>query len=265
MSTAGHPVERLVDLVDDRLNVAEAAEVRRHVADCAACRLELEWIAAGRSAARAARRTDTAPADVRARLTSALDDLDAAAASPRPARISRRAVWTGLAAAAGLVLYLMGPWRGRTADAVDRARAEYLSVRGNAAALTRRTSDAVALERYFNEPADGPRIRVIDLGMMGWTLEGGAQRRSGSVPVALYAYRSSAGADLVCQMYPGVLADLPAAGAVRQENGFEFRVYTRDGVTLVFWQEGALVCVLAAELPAAEVVALAIAKAMIPA
>jgi hypothetical protein len=36
-------------------------------------------------------------------------------------------------------------------------------------------------------------------------------------------------------------------------------------VTLAFWQEGELVCVLAAELPAAEVVALAIAKAMAPA
>jgi hypothetical protein len=194
-----------------------------------------------------------------------LDGLDAAAASPRPARLSRRSVWTGLAAAAGLVLYLLGPWRSRSADAVDRARAEYLLVRGNPAALTFRTNDAAALERYFNEPADGPRIRVIDLGMMGWTLEGGARRRSGRVPVALYAYRSSSGADLVCQMYPGRLAELPAADAVRHENGFEFRVYTRDGVTLTFWQEGELICVLAAELPAAEVVELAIAKAMTPA
>jgi hypothetical protein len=101
--------------------------------------------------------------------------------------------------------------------------------------------------------------------MMGWTLEGGTRRRFGNVPVALYAYRSSSATDLVCQMYPGLLAELPAADAVRHENGFEFRVYTRDGVTLVFWQEGELVCVLAAELPAGEVVALAIAKAMTPA
>jgi hypothetical protein len=36
-------------------------------------------------------------------------------------------------------------------------------------------------------------------------------------------------------------------------------------VTVVFWQEGDLVCVLASELPAAEVVALAVAKAMAPA
>lgn len=264
MSTAGHPVERLVDLVDGRLNAAEADEVRRHLAGCAACRLELEWIAAGRTAARSTRQTDTAPADVRARLTGALDDLDATVAPPR-AGLSRRAVWTGLAAAAGLVLYLRGPWRSETPDAVDRARAAYLSVRDNPVALTLRTSEAAALERYLNEPADGPRVRVIDLGMMGWTLDGGARLRSGLVPVALYAYRSASGADLVCQMYPGLLAELPAADMVRHENGFEFRAYSRQGVTLVFWQEGELVCALTADLPVAEVVALAIAKAMTPA
>jgi hypothetical protein len=35
-------------------------------------------------------------------------------------------------------------------------------------------------------------------------------------------------------MFPGLLAALPPADAVRPENGFEFRVYTRGGVTLVF-------------------------------
>lgn len=264
MSPAGHPVERLVDLVDDRLSDVEAADVRQHLAACAQCRRELEWITAGQSAARLARQNDTAPADVRSRLTTALDDLDTAAASPPPARVSRRAMWAGLAAAAALVLYLAEPWRARSSDPVDRARAQYVAVRGNAPALTMRTSDAATLERYFNESVDGPRIRVIDLGMMGWTIDGGLVARSGNVPVAVYAYRSSTGANLVCQMYPGQLTDLPVADEVRRENGFEFRIYRRDDTTLVFWQEGELVCVLAADLPTAEVVALAVAKAMAP-
>lgn len=37
---------------------------------------------------------------------------------------------------------------------------------------------------------------------------------------------------------------------------------TRGGVPEVFWQEGTLVCVLVDELPAADVRALAVAKAM---
>ena len=65
-------------------------------------------------------------------------------------------------------------------------------------------------------------------------------------------------------MYEGRLAELPAADETHREKGFDFHVYTREGVTLVFWQEGELVCVLAADLPAAEVLALAVAKAMAP-
>jgi hypothetical protein len=102
---------------------------------------------------------------------------------------------------------------------------------------------------------------VIDLGMMGWSLQGGVQRPSGNGPVALSAYRSSSGADLICQMYRGRLADLPRGDAVRHENGFEFRVYTRDGVTLVFWREGdRSVCSPPSRLP--RMVAMAIAAAM---
>ena len=264
MSHSEHSMERFVDLLDGRLNAADAAEIQQHLAACAECRRELEWLAAGRSAAHSARRADPAPADLRQRVIAALDEVDGAVPA-QPAGVTRRALWIGLATAAALVLYVSRPRRGGTIGPVDRAHAEFVAVRGNTGALALRTGDAAEIERFFNAGATGPRIRVIDLGMMGWTLEGGAHRRFGGVPVALYAYRSTTGAELVCQMYPGRLADLPAADAVRHENGFEFRVYTRDGVTLVFWQEGELVCVLAAELPAAEVVALAIAKAMTPA
>jgi anti-sigma factor RsiW len=265
MSSPQHPVELLDDLLDDRLGAAEAAEIRRHVAGCAECRRELEWLTAGRAAARAARLTDEAPDGLRARVTLALDEVDRSAAASTVPRRSRRVLWAGLAAAAVLLLYVAGPWRQPAPDPVARARADYAAVRGGSVALEHRTSDAVDLERFFNEPARGPRVRVIDLGMMGWALEGGVRHRFGDQPSALYTYRSAGDPRLVCQMYPGRLADLPAADEVRRENGFEFRIYTRDGVTLVFWQEGDLVCVLAADLPAAEVVALAVAKAMAPA
>jgi anti-sigma factor RsiW len=264
MSSPGHLIEQLTDLLDERLGAAEAAEVRRHVAGCAECRRELDWLTAGRAAATAARRPDAAPDDLRARVTSALDDVDRAAATSEVPRPARRVLWAGLAAAAALLLYVAGPWRQPVPDPVDRARVEYEAVRGGSVELVHRTSDAVDLERYFNEPSRGPRVRVIDLGMMGWALEGGVHHRFGDRPSALYTYRSAGGARLVCQMYPGRLADLPAADELRRQNGFEFRIYTRDGVTLVFWQEGELVCVLAADLPAAEVVALAVAKAMAP-
>lgn len=265
MTAPGHPLERLVDLLDERLGIADAAEVRGHLAVCAECRREFDWLAAGRAAALAARGDDPAPADMRVLVTAALDDVDRAAAPPGAPRQTRRVLWAGLAAAAALVLFVAGPWRQAPADPVDEAVAAYIALRGGAADLERRTGDAAVLERFFNESVPESRVRVIDLGMMGWSLEGGALRRLGGRPSALYAYRSATGARLVCQMYQGRLSDLPAADATRAENGFEFRVYTRAGVTLVFWQEGELVCVLAADLPAADVVALAVAKAMAPA
>jgi anti-sigma factor RsiW len=265
MTTAGHPLERLVDLLDGRLDPAEAAAVRTHLEGCTDCRREVAWLAAGRAAAVSVRSAEPAPADLMARVTAALDDVDRSAASPsRPPRMVRRLLWGGLAAAAALVLVVAAPWRSPAADPVIEAQAAYVAIRGGTAGLTFRTGDAVALERFFAEAGSGQRVRVIDLAMMGWSLEGGALRRLGTQPSALYAYRSAAGERLVCQMYPGRLADLPAADGTRTENGFEFRVYSRGGVTLVFWQEGDLVCVLAADLPADEVVALAVAKAMAP-
>lgn len=266
MTIPGHPLERLVELLDGRLGPADAAEVRGHIEGCADCRREFEWLAAGRAAAVSVRSADPAPADLRASVTAALDDVDRAAAEPSsPPRQVRRVLWAGVAAAAALVLFVAGPWRQTVADPVDEAQAAYVSIRDGAAELALRTGDAVTLERFFTAAGSGPRVRVIDLGMMGWSLEGGALRRIAAQPSALYAYRSATGARLVCQMYPGRLPDLPVADETRAENGFEFRVYSRGGVTLVFWQEGDLVCVLAADLPAAEVLALAVAKAMAPA
>lgn len=265
MSAPGHPIERLVDLLDDRLGAAEADQVREHVAGCAECRRELAWLTAGRTAGRLAQRGDAVPDNLRAGVTAALDAVDTAAVTPGVPQPNRRALWAGLAAAAALTLYVFVPWRPATPDAVDAARADYEAVRDGVLGLERRSSDAADLERLFRESGSGTPVRVIDLGMMGWTLEGGSRRQVGTRSHALYAYRSTNGDRLVCQMYEGRLAELPAADETHRENGFDFRVYTREGVTLVFWQEGELVCVLAADLPAAEVLALAVAKAMAPA
>jgi len=264
MTTSAHPTERLNDLLDGRLGQIEAAAIHQHLDGCADCRRDLDWLAAGRAAAKAASGADRAPAGLRASVTTALDAADAAA--PAPARIRpRRALWAGLAAAAVVATYVAGSWSRATVDAVDRAHAGFVAVRDDALALALRTSDAAALERFFAQAGTSSPIRVIDLGMMGWTIEGGVTRRFDRGLGGLYVYRSATGQRLVCQMYTGRLDELPAGAAVRSENGFEFRSYTRDGVTLVFWQEGNVVCVLASDLPSSEVLDLAVAKAMAPA
>jgi len=49
---------------------------------------------------------------------------------------------------------------------------------------------------------------------------------------------------------------------VRDNSGFRFHIFQEDNLTLVFWQEGAIVCVLVSRLPREEVIKLAFAKAM---
>jgi len=63
-------------------------------------------------------------------------------------------------------------------------------------------------------------------------------------------------------MYEGQLADLPRSDDEREHNGITFRVYRAGTVTLVFWQEGPVVCVLASDADAEAVIQLAYAKAV---
>src|SRR5262249_57750763 len=87
---------------------------------------------------------------------------------------------------------------------------------------------------------------VLDLQMMGYRLVGGAEHRIAGRPSALFVYRRDDGHTVLCQMFAGRLPDLPVPYEQREHGGFTFRIYRRDGLTLAFWQEGEIVCVLVA-------------------
>lgn len=63
-------------------------------------------------------------------------------------------------------------------------------------------------------------------------------------------------------MYEGLLAELPRTDDVREHNGITFQVYRAGALTLVFWQEGGVVCVLASDAESKTVIQLAYAKAV---
>lgn len=272
MSAAIHPDEQLVDFIDGRLDTAAHDAVGAHLETCAECRAIHRELVAGRDMAATLRADAPLPADLLASIARQLDaepPVASPAAPSVPARqVSVSPAWRvalgALAAAALVALYLQIGAVEPGLDLPAQAARDVAAVGSRTLPLTSTTSDAAALERYFAE-TPGPRVRVIDLAMMQILLEGGVRHTLGGRPSALYAYRTPSGARLVCQMYEGRLTDLPPPADVRESNGFRFHVYTRDGITLVFWQEGELVCVLASELPAEEVIALAQAKAMAPA
>ncbi len=290
MSASAHPEEVLQDFLDGRLTGAAAEDVRAHLETCAICQAVRDELMLARGALATLRDADVPmPADLLASVQRALGAEVArvavapAVAEPAPAlsagptakpsdetlarwAATRRRRWTAVAAvAAALVVYLMLANRTTPLDLPAQAARDLGAVGSRSLPLELQTSEAAALERYFADAPNGPRVRVIDLGMMGIPLEGGVRHVLDGRPSALYAYRTPSGARLVCQMYVGRLSDLPPPDNAIDNRGFHFQIYDRGGITVVFWQEGDLVCVLASDLPAGEVIALAFEKAMAPA
>jgi anti-sigma factor RsiW len=252
---ASHLGVTLQDFLDGRLDAGQQAEVRVHLAGCSSCRRELEALRWVRDVALKQLPSEEVPPALAARVAAALD------AAPRTVgRPWRR--WTGasalLAAAAVALLLLLSPPR----DLANAVARDYAAYSAGSLELGVRSPDGAAVESLFARGGIAFQARVFDLGMMQYRLVGGRVHRLRGRPSALFAYRGPEGRDLVCQMYEGRLADLPRTDDVREHNGITFRVYRVRGVTLVFWQEGPAVCVVASDAESEAVIQLAYAKAV---
>lgn len=257
---AQHPKDALQDALDRRLAPEELAEIEAHLASCLICHRELEALRWTKAQVASAKILE-APAKLENRLRRALDEEDArseSASLPRQ-RLRRLAPW--LAAAALLAAIWIGGrfWTSSIPESVADVYRAHASGR---LPLEVSSTDVGELERYFAGSGLPFPTRVFDLGMMGFSLEGG-----GVVPVAgrdgaLIAYRAGDGRALLCRMYEGSVADLPEPIDRRLNEGITFHVYREADVTLVFWQEGPVVCVLAAEGDPEAALELAFAKAV---
>ncbi len=287
---SAHPREHLQDLLDGRLPVTAAEAVRAHMDTCQACQGEWTRLERARAAAALLREEYAVPADLLGTIVGTLDAEDASRVrgqaaddhlgpapsgrQPRPQPVTTRRRWLvlgGLAAAATVAFFVWRP-RPRAMPLSIQVARDFVAVDAGTLALERRTARAGELEAFFAQPggAAAPlRVRVFDLTMMGITLEGGTRHTLNGVPSALYTYRTATGERIVCQMFEGGTGDLPETPDLRQNNGFSFHVsrvvLDSRAVTLVFWQEGNIICVLASDLPTEDVVKLAFAKAMRPA
>jgi anti-sigma factor RsiW len=250
----------LQEALDGRLDRVVQGALEAHVAACPVCRARMEALAATRDAVRRVGE-ESVPADLARDILAALraEPLPATTAPPRArARVPRWA-W-GLAAAAAVVLAAWLGWPRPATPLPAAVAADYRAYRDGELPLDFRSGDVAEVEAWFARR--GLETRVFDLAMMQWVVEGGRAHRLQGQPSALFVYRTADGRRLVCQMYGGRAGDLPSPAARRAHDGIEFRVYDEAGVTLVFWQEGDLVCVLAGEGPPEDVIQLAFAKAV---
>jgi anti-sigma factor RsiW len=264
-----HPIEAIHAMVDGRLDVAEREAVERHIETCADCRAERDVAESTRRIVRQAMPDPGLPAGLAERVGAALDELDGQARSG--AAPTGRRVWTWLAPAAAVLIALVALavlWQ-RDRDVVplgDRivaaVSADFGAVQDGTLPLGRPDAAPAELEAYFAEQGIDFETRVFDLAMMGYELAGGRVQDLAGRPSALFTYRNADGVLMVCRMYLGDLTELPAPARTLEHNGITFHVYERNGRTLVFWEEGDVVCVLASDAPAQAVIDLSFAKAM---
>ena len=264
--------EDLGDLLDGRLDEARHDDIAGHLAQCTRCRRELDALKAAIERARGLPSDLAAPPELVRRVRNALDAEDVRHAkaggrrdSPVAGRagapgISRRQwIAGGLAAAAGVILAVRLRVR---PDVPARVAEDFVDYSSHRAPLDFTSTSPADVSAYFVRSGIAFETRVFDLGMMQFTLVGGSANEIGGRPSALFAYLGPGGTDLVCQMYVGTTTDLPPANFSRTNDGITFAVHQVGKLTLVFWQEGAVVCVLTSDAPTETVLRLATAKAM---
>jgi anti-sigma factor RsiW len=257
-----HPTQALQELLDGRLAQDRRADVESHLAGCERCRRELEVLRWTRQTLRdAAATAEPPPATLAEEVEAALDREDEGAGTPAPPARPAWRLW--LAAAAVLaVLALALPFLRPTTDLPARLGRDFADYRAGRLTLERTADNVQSIEGFFSEQGLGFEARVFDLAMMGYEPVGGRVHSVEGEPSALFVYRGPDGQILLCEMFRGLVADLPEEAERRSSRGIDFRIYDRDGKTVVAWQEGVVVCVLVSDIPREDVIQLAFAKAM---
>lgn len=258
MSEYHPPGEDIQELADGRLPPGRREELEGHLATCPQCARQLarlRWVKEGTARVP----VHQPPPDLPARIAQSLDGEDRGG-GPRAGRLRRYVLPAAAAlAAAAVVVFLVSRGQRDLPEAVGRDFDAY----GRAGlSLDTVSNDGPGLERYFARRGVAFPTRVFDLGMMGYRLVGARVHQLEGRPSALFVYRSGDDRTLVCQMYEGTLDELPPGGEAREHDGIEFRIFKSHGLTLVFWTEGSVVCVLVSDAPDEAVVQLAYAKAV---
>ena len=265
-----HPVDALHDAIDGRLDEHDRAALEAHLLACETCRRELALLSEMKRRFGVRMREDEAvvPADLEARLRLSLDTEDERRAQEATSGSTEAGGsgwrWIGWTAAAAAVLALTIIWSERRPGPSPPAEvaADFRRFTIETLPLDHLTGDVADLERRLSGTSLGFTARVFDFGMMDYRLTGGGQHQVAGEASALFAYAGPDSLRLLCQMYVGRVGSLPSPTERRTNDGIEFLIYRDNEVTVVFWQEGDVVCALAANGDPEAAVRLAFAKAV---
>ncbi len=270
-------------MLDNRLNPEARPEVEQHLESCEECRRELEALRWTKRFSRRRFAAESAPTKLEEIILRALEleDRDTRARTvlsriwPRVWGRQRRAILAyGFVLVAGVILALSyfslrashqkAPEAPAKSESLPAAVAQdFRNYQAEKLPLMFQTGDVKEMEKFFSAGGIAFDTRVFDLGMMNYYLVGGRIHQLINRQSALFVYRGKDNQILICQMYPGLEPELPTQGVtLRENNEIRFYIYHVNGLTVVFWQEGAVTCVLASDIEPEEVVQLAFAKAV---
>lgn len=259
-----HFTEELQELLDQRLTAETQARVEAHLTTCEQCRREFEALSWTKQFSQESFTIPTVPAGVEQGIRQVLDREDNLGSAGT--LFSR--LWHRLPILAyGLPLLIVGIatlfYLLKTPDLPVEVAQDFHTYQSERLPLDLTTEDVAFMENYFAEQGIAFETRVFDLGMMNYGLVGGRIHELVGRKSAFFVYRGEGDRVLVCQMYPGQPGELPEAAEQREHNDIQFYVFHRDRVTMVFWQEGDIICVLASDVDdPEEVIQLAFGKAV---
>jgi len=253
-----HPGDDLQRLLDGRLGPERAAQVEAHIAECASCRREVGAIRQVKSALRQHLPQAAVPEEVAARVRATSTRTGGALAGfPRRRVVAAAAVL----AFAAILLFAITQTRDGPRGIASVVAADFTEYRSGALRPQRQSAVAAELEQFFQQ-AEVPIVSpVFEFGGMGFSLAGASVRQDHGTRRALVAYESAGGDRMICEMYEGRTSELSGAADVRDYDGKRFFVYRLGDLTVVFWQDGPLVCVLVMDGDPERAIAFARAKA----
>jgi anti-sigma factor RsiW len=259
-----HFKDEIQDLLDNRLAAPLRAEVEQHIETCTECRREFEAMRWTKSFVAKQFAAKTTPSELNESILRTLEaDAGGARTIPlRPAFLVRKLkptlAWAAALTALGiLALFLISKQR-TLPHVVAR---DFRSYQNQKLTLEWNTADAKKLEAFFADNGLPFTPHVYDLDAKDYRLVGGRVQYLRGQRTEWVAYRGPNNQALVCQMYVGDISELPVGSAEREHRGKKFHVYQAKGVTMVFWQDRKVVCVLISDMPTENVVQLAFAKA----
>lgn len=260
-SGTSHYDDELHELLDGRLVGELLSEVEAHLKSCDKCGKTLERLRWIRETVAENIVQEELPAEVESALSEMLDREDGKALPGSETKRRRWALAAAAAVVAGIVGVVMFPSR-EMPDFPAAVATDYRLYRQAELTLVHETSSTEDMESFFAERGIPFDTRVFDLAMMDYGVRGGRVHEVASRQSALFVYQAEDGRTLVCQMYEGHVDELGGERQVRVHNEIDFYIYRVGEITLVFWQEGRVICVLASDIAAEEVVQLAFAKAI---